>query len=686
MPVLITSLAGAARTSGLPRRRLRPTVTVSGLSALVALPIPAGVTQIRVFAPFGLGGLFSVAPGTTEFFSFTRPAPAADENPRATVSFAAPGFRSTPIRIPFVRGAAPAPVPVTLATIGAVSAGTAAFTPLTYTLPVWAGDVSAREDHIWTSATEGGTYASSGELWAEIPNLVGTWWKLRSRAYGPTVADPNVPGWTGYEDTAPRQIVAMPAAATLGAGDVTIDRSVYRPTTQSTHFTPVVRFPGLSGATVDEIEFTADEIGAPSPVWGNVLPRPGEAGAHDLFDKLHPVAVPAADVALFQTGSPRLSRLRFRWRSRDEQPWSAEGAALTVPAVITTQPGANYTVANSTELLNAMVAATAGQVIAMQPGNYGSINRSNLTKSGAQVVIRPVDRANPPVFLNAQVTLAGLQGFVFDGITWRQTNRDANGYPPTGINAVRMDASANVTFRNCLFDGFHRGFYAVRSNNLTIEWCRQRRCGMDAFSLYLTHVDLAFRNNVIDDWLIDASRATGSGFHPDGVQGSTSASNNAILGWLRCAIEDNVFRGPLSYCQTIFLGNEGVRNSGTGSTAVNGHKEVTIRRNYIESRHVHGISIEGGVDFLIEGNLLRIAQPGQPNGPGAGGFPDIGVGGEGAVGIIRNNVKPVGSASTVFVFGDNTSLANVSLSGNVRSNTAVPPGWVMPLAGPYGYE
>lgn len=691
MPVSSSS-SGKVLSTGKPSRRMRISKTITGLTSHVTLHVPPGVTQIEFGAPNGNSVLLTVPAGAPYVHEYTREEPESFEHPWQVVSYAIPGYKSIPITLKFVRETPVIPVAVTLTTAGTVSAGTTAGTPLTYTPYVWAGDYSALEDTIWTSATEGGTYADEGERWPSIPYATGTWWKRRARAYGPTVANPLINGWTAYQDSAPRQIAARPAARTLVDGvDFRIAYTEYRPGTQSTWRTPIVEALDPIRDLEFELRATAADVSSPDPTWSNMLAKPNVADHFDMFDPGHPVASPSADAALFNEapGMGRAGRFRVSWRTDENEPWSARSTGINVPVVVTTGIGADYTVSNSTDLVAAMVAAAAsggGKVIAMQPGNYGSISRANLINTGARITIRPVDTASPPVFLNAETTLNGLRGFTFDGIVWRQTTRDANGYPAIGLNAVRIDGSTDVTFRNCTFDGYHRLFYAVGSTRLTIEWCQARRCGMDAFSIYRHHIDFTFQNNLINDWLIDASRAQGDGFHPDALQFATNRTNNAILGALRATIQDNIFSGPLSYCQSIFMGNESVRADGTGSAAVNGHKDVIVRRNYIESRHIHGITIEGGVNFLIEGNLLRIVNPGAPNGQGATGWPDIGIGHETVSGIVRNNVKPVSSNNPVWVYPSGTSLpAGVSTSNNVRNATAVPPGWVMPLAGPYAY-
>lgn len=118
----------------------------------------------------------------------------------------------------------------------------------------------------------------------------------------------------------------------LGAADVTVLRSLWRPVGQATTFSPEIAFPGLAGETVQAIEFTNDPAGAAAPVWHPVRAKAGAAGVWQLFDRNDPVAAGRADAALWGPGTPRTGRLRFRWRVSQLHPWSDAGATLAVPA------------------------------------------------------------------------------------------------------------------------------------------------------------------------------------------------------------------------------------------------------------------------------------------------------------------------------------------------------------------
>jgi hypothetical protein len=118
----------------------------------------------------------------------------------------------------------------------------------------------------------------------------------------------------------------------LGAGDVTVLRSLWRPAGQSVTFSPEIAFPGLANETVQAIEFTNDPAGAASPVWHPVRAKAGAAGVWQLFDRNDPVGAGQADAALWGPATPRTGRLRFRWRVSQLHPWSEAGSTLAVPA------------------------------------------------------------------------------------------------------------------------------------------------------------------------------------------------------------------------------------------------------------------------------------------------------------------------------------------------------------------
>ena len=719
MPTLISTSAGSALSTGKPRQRLKITATITGLTAHITIIVPAGVSQLEFRAPLGLGGLLDVTPGGTEIYTFTRPEPALTEHPHMIVTFAVPGYRSTPIKLKFERDVGQVGVPVTLTTAGTMSAGTNSGTALTYTPYVWAGDVSELQDTIWTSATEGGTYADTGERWTSIAYTTGVWFKRRARAYGPTVANPLINDWTAWQETTPRQITARPAARTLVAGvDFRIAYAEYRPGSQSTWRTPIVEALAPIRDLDFELRATAADASNLNPTWSDLTPRPGVANHFDMFDPGHPVSSPSADAALFNEnpGTGRASRFSVSWRRDELEPWSARSTGINVPAVVTGDPTADFTVSNLTELVAAMNAATSGQEIAVRPGTYeGAVSFTYKNKGNPGITIRPFAGKAPPVFLNGTINLTGSTGITFDGCIHRCTQRDTSTNYPSGVQyplygghrAFTYDNTTRFTLRNSIIEGHMLSMGTRNTTDLLIEYNHFRQCGMDTIRLYETNTGFIIRNNLFSDPFIDQNRTqekNASGVeerHPDYIQLALGETSNAA-GSTDFLIENNAFYCDFGYHQAIFLFNERTARGDDATTtlAASGHNNGIIRGNYIESRHIHAIALSGSTGCLIERNLIRRRQPtSTPNGPNHDDPPQINLlpvtsNACRPTGIIQNNVQPARDN-----LGDNTirlitpgssksqlsSQTLMTVQDNVRSNTAVPVGWSMPKVGPYAY-
>ncbi|MBP7003001.1 hypothetical protein [Amaricoccus sp.] len=121
----------------------------------------------------------------------------------------------------------------------------------------------------------------------------------------------------------------------LAAADVTVLRSVWRPEGQTKTFSPELAFPGLASETPQAIEFTADPLGAAAPVWRPVRAKAGAAGTWMLVDDK---ATATADLALFEAGDARRSRIRLRWRTAETRPFSEPGAVLEAPVPAAAAP------------------------------------------------------------------------------------------------------------------------------------------------------------------------------------------------------------------------------------------------------------------------------------------------------------------------------------------------------------
>ena len=96
----------------------------------------------------------------------------------------------------------------------------------------------------------------------------------------------------------------------LEAEDVEIVTAVWRPEAQETWFTPVVRFPGLAGETVDAIEWTTGKDPVPeTAVRGR---HQGRRDSYQLYmrdpAKNAPGASPRVDYSVFKARRDRAAR------------------------------------------------------------------------------------------------------------------------------------------------------------------------------------------------------------------------------------------------------------------------------------------------------------------------------------------------------------------------------------------
>ena len=344
-----------------------------------------------------------------------------------------------------------------------------------------------------------------------------------------------------------------------------------------------------------------------------------------------------------------------------------------VPAITSLTPdpktytaGTIHTASTSNDILNALIAAGPGDIIECNPGKYAKISRTT-TLNKSNVTIRPKDKNNPPVWQGSGFVFNNVSGVTLDGLHFKSTAKDAEGYP-TGTG-VRLENYKNITVRNCWFDGYMVQLDVQRGTNIIIEWSSFTGCGMDSIRVFRTNTNVTIRHVEIKNARVNDARAHESNRHPDCIQfacdGNADPSSNVV-------IEDNVIYGRNDgdgYRQMLFMGNGRVRADAPIAQA--GYRRFVVRRNYMEGAHVHGIALEGQIDVLVQGNLLR-----KFANFSAGHKPTITCIGNQNSGTIDNNVTPD-------KIGWGRSLDGFKLTRNIISDTAVPVGWVMPKAGPY---
>jgi hypothetical protein len=121
----------------------------------------------------------------------------------------------------------------------------------------------------------------------------------------------------------------------LEAEDVSILSSVWRPAGQETWLTPVLRFPGLAGETVDAIEWTTSAKDPVPDTQFEVVKKTGDTYQLYMRDPARnlPGAIPRVDFSVWKLDEPRRHTLRFRWRRTAQGPWSPLSPKLSVPGM-----------------------------------------------------------------------------------------------------------------------------------------------------------------------------------------------------------------------------------------------------------------------------------------------------------------------------------------------------------------
>jgi hypothetical protein len=344
---------------------------------------------------------------------------------------------------------------------------------------------------------------------------------------------------------------------------------------------------------------------------------------------------------------------------------------------------------NTAELLQAMQEAQGGDTIGCAPGDYEPLTAHNIQKPSL-VVVMAANRNHPPRFtvensmMLSQLTNFSFEGFFLDG----SGVMDNDGYP-TG-RAIRYGNLTNVTFRNFTFDFWHAAITHFSNNtpypngvskNVTFEFCRIKRRGMDWFRNFSTHEGLTFRRNYFTDDYINTERSGEAERHPDIIQFATSTS---AYGYKNVLIEENKCVMIDHYSHCFFLRSEVVEKQ----TAPDGDyekyylRDITVRNNDLIAPHVNTISFGGAKNVLVHGNRIRSAPPNLWSHSAA--TPSISFY-KLCDGEVYNNALPTGRL-TSFETG---ALDNINQHDNFFSTeTALPVGWrnIDNLVGPYAYE
>ena len=157
----------------------------------------------------------------------------------------------------------------------------------------------------------------------------------------------------------------------LAAGDVAIARSIFRPQTQSTWYTPILTFPGLKGQKVHAFRWSLRANPDADAIETNVVETaPGE---WQIFmtapEKNDPGASPRVDYSVWQAKDSWHSALRLSWQAEEGGPWSPWSGPFTVP-VATEETG--WVDAIPVLVAAPVLAGTAkiGQALTLDPGRW----------------------------------------------------------------------------------------------------------------------------------------------------------------------------------------------------------------------------------------------------------------------------------------------------------------------------
>lgn len=326
------------------------------------------------------------------------------------------------------------------------------------------------------------------------------------------------------------------------------------------------------------------------------------------------------------------------------------------PAQVVTQtavgtaviPGgaADFTVGNTADLvtaINASLTNTGPILILLRPGNYANLTLTNKNKAGAngvsarrstnvaaggslsarnlnnRITIRSLDRDNPARWFRTQWSLQNVNGFTFDNIRYEDDSDDGQGFAVLGKQAINCQDLANVTWRNCSWNGWCDNLAVTRSEWLTIEYCDLKGAGRDTVRLFSYQNELWVHHNDFDGFKDDGtpgvdytrSQQDDPNRHADFL--SIQISNDAARGGAFMVIEYNAFKAGNGYHQAIFCANSQIQGATAGNAQAmfNIHKTLspTFRGNWMEMTHVNCFYISGCDGFTAISNLVFLSGP-----------------------------------------------------------------------------
>lgn len=351
--------------------------------------------------------------------------------------------------------------------------------------------------------------------------------------------------------------------------------------------------------------------------------------------------------------------------------------------------------------------AVAGDRIVLAGGAYTGTLSSTGSKnwSANHVLMVAADPNNPPL-IRGTWDISNKNGLEIEGLVWEQSGTDGyTGNPPhTGWpvdEGLRIRACSNIVIRHCTWRGTagtsvsHPGWMECLNfggpnevcTGVEIAYCQFQHSGMDNMRLYGNLVDFHIHHCIIGEQRIDPSRQSQSVRHPDAMQGASPPAWTGTPYWDTVLIEDNVIlSSDLAVAmQGIFCHNEHQPTMPQVLAGTKAWVDVTVRRNYVEVCHQHGIEFCGNKDLTCTGN--KIVHKTLPGGHSKSSITILG-NNSGTISnnvIVSTGVPSNGIVNNIFPAG---SLDNLTISGNVvTTNSATnPTGWNTNLfneVGPY---
>ena len=296
-------------------------------------------------------------------------------------------------------------------------------------------------------------------------------------------------------------------------------------------------------------------------------------------------------------------------------------------ATFTTSPqfaNAAITVSNTAEL-NAALASlgSSGGGTILLDGAAGPFNiqGNGIGDANNPILIKPLDPAHPPLVQNIALTNASH-------ITMTGLHVDSTA-APSGIHDMRITGSDHIEFvgntmtsnANGLWDGtasVTKGSdAALIRNSSDINFSGNTISGYFNGAAFLETSNITFSGN-------DISHMQGDGFHAGGLQNASISGNhmhdfygaaqslthndfiqiwstNAQMVTKNIVIANNVLdTNGAAAAQGIFIGNEQMRNGGTGQF----YENIKVIDNVIHTSMWHGIRVESTKGVEITGNKV----------------------------------------------------------------------------------